>query len=164
MDRITKFASNLHTELKNLSDACGTLLVDTFHYLALFALGATTVWSAVAAFLSMVQRNRAELTDILLLFIYLEIGAMIGIYFKTTRLPVRYLIYIVITALGRVLIELVGAEHRTGMDILVISGAILLLSFAVLILRFGSYRFPSNGSTTYLKSGKRRLTYDLQSD
>jgi len=164
MDRITKFASNLHTELKNLSDACGTLLVDTFHYLALFALGATTVWSAVAAFLSMVQRNRAELTDILLLFIYLEIGAMIGIYFKTTRLPVRYLIYIVITALGRVLIELVGAEHRTGMDILVISGAILLLSFAVLILRFGSYRFPSNGSATYLKSGKRRLTYDLQSD
>jgi len=57
MDRITKFASNLHTELKNLSDACGTLLVDTFHYLALFALGATTVWSAVAAFLSMVQRK-----------------------------------------------------------------------------------------------------------
>jgi len=164
MYRITKFASNLHTELKNLSDACGTLLVDTFHYLALFALGATTVWSAVAAFLSMVQRNRAELTGILLLFIYLEIGAMIGIYFKTTRLPVRYLIYIVITALGRVLIELVGAEHRTGMDILVISGAILLLSFAVLILRFGSYRFPSNGSATYLKSGKRRSTYDLQSD
>jgi len=39
------------------------------------------------------------------LFIYLEIGAMIGIYFKTTRLPVRYLIYVAITALGRVLIE-----------------------------------------------------------
>jgi protein PsiE len=164
MHRITRFASNLHTALKDLSDAFGTLLVDTFHYLALFALGATTVWSAVAAFLGMVQRGRAELADILLLFIYLEIGAMIGIYFKTTRLPVRYLIYIAITALGRVLIELVGAEHRTGIDILVVSGAILLLSFAVLVLRFGSSRFPSNGSATYLKSGKRRSTYDLQSD
>ena len=101
----------------------------------------------------MVHRGRAELGDLLLLFIYLEIGAMVGIYFKTTRLPVRYLIYIAITALGRVLIELVSAEHRTGMDILVVSGAILLLSFAVLVLRFGSNRFPSNGSAADAKSG-----------
>ena len=41
------------------------------------------------------------------------------------------------------LIEVVGAEHRTGTDLLVVAGAILLLSFAVLVLRFGSYKFPS---------------------
>jgi hypothetical protein len=29
------------------------------------------------------------------------------------------------------------------MDILVITGAILLLSFSVLVLRFGSYKYPS---------------------
>ena len=39
--------------------------------------------------------------------------------------------------------RIVGAEHRTGMDILIITGAILLLSFAVLVLRFGSYKYPS---------------------
>jgi phosphate starvation-inducible membrane PsiE len=111
--------------------------------LALFAIGATTVWSAGAAFIGMVAQGGASLADILLLFIYLEIGAMVGIYFKTTRLPVRYLIYVAITALGRALIEIVGAEHRTGMDILIVTGAILLLSVAVLILRFGSYKFPS---------------------
>ena len=66
-----------------------------------------------------------------------KFGAMVGIYFKTTRLPVRYLMYIAITALGRVLIEIVGAEHRTGLVILIIAGAILLLSFAVLVLRYG---------------------------
>jgi len=153
--RLSRFASSLHAELRDLSDPLGTLLVDMFHYLALFALGATTVWSAVDAFLGMVHRGRAELGDLLLLFIYLEIGAMVGIYFKTTRLPVRYLIYIAITALARVLIELVSAEHRTGMDILIVSGAILLLSFAVLVLRFGSSRFPSNGSVTDAKSRKR---------
>jgi len=153
--RVTRIASNFHTEIKDLSDAFGTLLVDAFHYLALFAIGATTVWSAVAAFLGMAQRGRVELADILLLFIYLEIGAMVGIYFKTTRLPVRYLIYIAITALGRVLIELVGAEHRTGLDILIVSGAILLLSFAVLVLRIGSSKFPSNGPVSDLKSGER---------
>jgi len=108
--------------------------------------------SAAEAFAGMVARGHAGLTDILLLFINLEIGAMVGVYFKTTRLPVRYLIYIAITALGRVLIELVSAEHRTGMDILVVAGAILLLSFAVLVLRFGSHRYPSDKPASDVKS------------
>jgi protein PsiE len=141
--RVATVASNLHHDMKDTADAIGQLLVDVFHLLALFVIGATTVWSAALAFIEMVARGRASLTDILLLFIYLEIGAMVGIYFKTTRLPVRYLIYIAITALGRVMIELVGAEHQTGMDLLIVAGAILLLSFAVLVLRFGSHRFPS---------------------
>jgi phosphate starvation-inducible membrane PsiE len=97
-------------------------MIPGFHYLALFAIGATTVWSALAAFCEMFAKGRAELSDILLLFIYLEIGAMVGIYFKTTRRRVRYLIYIAITALGRVLIEIGGAEHKTGQDLLVVAG------------------------------------------
>jgi len=132
-----------HVAMKEIADTVGTFLVDAFHLLALFAIGATTVWSGAAAFAGMVAQGQARLEDILLLFIYLEIGAMVGIYFKTTHLPVRYLIYIAITALGRVLIEIVGAEHRTGIDLLVVTGAILLLSFAVLVLRYGSYKFPS---------------------
>ncbi|OKO82305.1 hypothetical protein AC629_24175 [Bradyrhizobium sp. NAS80.1] len=124
--------------MKNAADAVGALLVDGFHYSMLFAIGATTVWSAVAAFGSMISKGRAELSDILLLFIYLEVGAMVGIYFRTTRLPVRYLVYIAITALGRVLIEIGGAEHRTGADLLIVAGAILVLSFALLALRFAS--------------------------
>ena len=142
---VTQSALALHRNMKTLADSIGTLLVDAFHHLALFAIGGTTVWSAATAFYGMVARGRADLQDILLLFIYLEIGAMVGIYFKTTRLPVRYLIYIAITALGRVLIEIVSAEHKTGTDLMVVAGAILLLSLAVLILRFGSYKFPSNG-------------------
>jgi protein PsiE len=141
--RLGTVTSNLHRGMKETADTIGEFLVDAFHLLALFTIGATTVWSAAAAFVGMAARGRASLGDILLLFIYLEIGAMVGIYFKTTRLPVRYLIYVAITALGRVLIEIAGADHRTGMDILVITGAILLLSFAVLVLRFGSYKFPS---------------------
>ena len=141
----------LHRGIKDVADAIGTLLVDAFHLLALFAIGATTVWSAVSAFVGMAAKGHAGLADILLLFIYLEIGAMVGIYFKTTRLPVRYLIYIAITALGRVLIEVVGAEHRTGTDLLVVTGAILMLSLAVLVLRFGSHRFPSQAPAADLQ-------------
>jgi protein PsiE len=130
--------------MKDIADAVGKLLVDAFHLLALFVIGATTVWSAAATFFEMMAQGRASLADILLLFIYLEIGAMVGIYFKTTRLPVRYLVYIAITALSRLLIEVAGAEQRTGLDILVVAGAILLLSLSVLILRFGSNRFPAD--------------------
>jgi phosphate starvation-inducible membrane PsiE len=143
MRQLRTATNSLHRNMKDTADTVGTFLVDAFHFLALFAIGATTVWSAAAAFFGMVAQGRATLGDILLLFIYLEIGAMVGIYFKTTRLPVRYLIYIAITALARVLIEIVGAEHRTGVDILVVAGALLLLSLAVLVLRFGSYKFPS---------------------
>lgn len=145
-----------HRGMKETADTVGHFLVDGFHLLALFAIGAATVWSAAAAFFGMVAKGHASLGDILLLFIYLEIGAMVGIYFRTTRLPVRYLIYIAITALGRVLIEIVGAEHRTGTDILIVAGAILLLSFAVLVLRFGSARFPSDRPATDLQVSRRK--------
>lgn len=136
LDGFAGTVANFHRSLKPIADAIGSLLVDGFHYLALFAIGATTVWSAVAAFSEMAARGRADLADILLLFIYLELGAMVGIYFKTTILPVRYLVYIAITALSRVLIDLVVAEHRAGTDVVIVAGAILGLSFAVLVLRF----------------------------
>lgn len=141
--RMAGSARSMHRRMNGVVDSLGTLLVDVFHYLALFAIGATIVWSAAAAFLDMVQQGKADLIDILLLFIYLELGAMVGIYFKTTRMPVRYLLYVAITALARVLIELVSAEHKTGLDLVIVSGAILVVSIAVLVLRFASYRFPS---------------------
>jgi phosphate starvation-inducible membrane PsiE len=149
---VTGSLATLHHKMQSMADSVGTLLVDAFHHLALFAIGATTVWSAVAAFIDMANRGHAGLTDILLLFIYLEIGAMVGIYFKTTRLPVRYLLYIAITALARVLIELVSAEHKTGTDLIVVSAAILVVAIAVLILRFASHKFPSNGSASDLRA------------
>jgi protein PsiE len=135
---LNRTAADLHRRMKATADAVGILLVDGFHYLALFAIGATTVWSAFVTFVSTLNKGHAELSDILLLFIYLEVGAMVGIYFKTTRLPVRYLIYIAMTALGRVLIEVGGAEHKTGTDLLIVAGAIFVLSVAVLVLRFAA--------------------------
>lgn len=92
----------------------------------------------------MVQQGRAGVADILLLFIYLEIGAMVGIYFKTNHLPVRYLIYISITVLARFMIETISLEHKSGWYIPVLSGSILLLAIAALVLRFGSHRFPAH--------------------
>ena len=74
--RVVAAASHLHRDLKGTADAVGTLLVDGFHLLALFLIGATTVWSAAAAFIGMVAQGHASLGDILLLFIYRKPDAL----------------------------------------------------------------------------------------
>ena len=65
------------------------------------------------AFLEMTQKNSASIEDILLLFIYLELGAVVGIYFKTNHMPVRFLIYVAITALTRMLLEYLNNWHNS---------------------------------------------------
>ena len=133
----------LHQRLHKFSEAVGGLLVDGFHYLALFAIGGAIVWSAVHAFLRMGAAGLASISDILLLFIYLELGAMVGIYFKTTRMPVRFLIYVAITALTRLLLEDIQTQHKAAdWGILIVAGAILLLALSNLVVRYGSARFP----------------------
>ena len=68
-----------------LAESLGTLFVESFHYLARFAIGAVTAWAAVMEFLGMLETGHIKIDDILLLFIYLELGAMVGIYFKTNH-------------------------------------------------------------------------------
>jgi len=139
--------SELHERLNRLSEVFGSLLVDAFHYLALFAIGGAIVWSAVHAFLGMAAAGRASIDDILLLFIYLELGAMVGIYFKTNHMPVRFLIYVGITALTRLLVGDIATHHKLDWGIVMVAGAILLLALANLVVRYGSSRFPSTPSS-----------------
>ena len=133
----------LHSRVNRISVSVGGLLVDGFHYLALFAIGGAIVWSAGAAFVGMIGKGHATIEDILLLFIYLELGAMVGIYFKTNHMPVRFLIYVAMTALTRMLLADIQAHHRPDVGILMIAGGILLLALATLVIRYGSSRFPS---------------------
>ena len=121
----------------------GGALVDGFHYLALFAIGGAIVWSAVHAFFGMAARGQASIEDILLLFIYLELGAMVGIYFKTNHMPVRFLIYVAMTALVRMLLSDIQAHHRPDPGIMYVTGGILLLACATLVIRYGSAKYPS---------------------
>ena len=141
-----KRANEINQKLKAFADVFGNLLVDSFHYLALFAIGGATVWSAVVAFMQMVDTGHATIADILLLFIYLELGAMVGIYFKTNHMPVRFLIYVAITALTRMLIGDLQVHHEPTLEILYVAGAILLLALANLVIRYSSKKFPYGGN------------------
>ncbi|MFA5984882.1 MAG: phosphate-starvation-inducible PsiE family protein [Methylococcaceae bacterium] len=125
----------IHENGKAIADALGHLLIELFHYLALFVIGASIVWSAVIACNDMLLQGHATIGDILLLFIYLELGAMVGIYFQTNTMPVRSLIFVAITALSRLLIADVQSHHQNGLDILLVAGAILLLALSSLAIR-----------------------------
>ena len=81
----------------------GNKLFEAFHLIGLFVIGAAILWASWAEVFQIISQGGPKIKDVLLLFIYLELGAMVGIYFQTKRLPVRYLIYIAVTALTRVL-------------------------------------------------------------
>ena len=140
----------MNNKLETKANNVGNFLVRIFHYLALFAIGSAIVWSAFFAFLEMAKKTSASIEDILLLFIYLELGAVVGIYFKTNHMPVRFLIYVAITALTRMLLEYLNNWHNSlpnsnfHYDILIICGGIVLLSISIIVLRYSSFNYPSD--------------------
>jgi hypothetical protein len=68
---------------------------------------------------------------------------MVGIYFKTNHMPVRFLIYVAITAVTRLIIDLVNTQHEADMAILLMGLTILILALANAIVRYASYKYPS---------------------
>jgi phosphate starvation-inducible membrane PsiE len=110
-----KWADKLRKGLHGSADSLGNLCVEAFHYLALFGIGAITAYAAVVTFLDMLGKGGVSVDDILLLFIYLELGAMVGIYFKTNHMPIRFLLYVAITALTRLLIG--DVSHHKAPDV-----------------------------------------------
>jgi phosphate starvation-inducible membrane PsiE len=131
--------------ITKLSDSVGNFLVSIFHRITLFCIGALTVWSSVDTFLHILTKNAASIQDLLLLFIYLEIGAMVGIYFKTNHMPVRFLIYVAITAVTRLVIDLVG-KHEANFEIFLLGITILSLAISNAVVRYASHKFPSQST------------------
>ncbi len=133
--------------LKGRIDQLGDVLIEVFHVVGLFVIGGTIVWSAIGEYLVIMQHESgfATLKDILLLFIYLELGAMTGIYFKTHRLPVIFLIFIAITAITRFLVidmkELVSIDK---FNVLIMVVSILILTIAAGFLRFTERKFENS--------------------
>lgn len=131
-------------KIETLLDRLGNLAVEGFHYVALFVIGCMVIWSAGNTVIDILTvKQFASIDDILLLFIYLELGAMVGIYFKTNHMPVRFLIYIAITALTRLLISDIQHDHKADMGLVIITGSILILAISILIVRYASWTYPS---------------------
>ncbi len=88
----------------------------------------------------MFEQGKVELKDLLLLFIYLEVLAMIQIYYEQHKLPIRFPIYIAIVALARYII--LDSKSFEQWRLLETSLTIIILTLAVLVVRYGHVRYP----------------------
>lgn len=108
--------------------------------LGLIVIAISTVIAVGIEILSMIEARTVTLADLLLLFIYLEVLAMVAIYLDSGKLPVRMPLYIAIVALARYMI--LDMKSLDSWRMLGIAGAVLLISLAILAIRYGHTRFP----------------------
>ncbi len=115
-------------------------LLSLVEHISLLVIAIATVIAMVSEIVTMVRAMQVTLADLLLLFLYLEVLAMVGAYYRSGKLPVRFPLYISMVALARYLVL-----DFKGMDewrMLAITGSILLLTLAVLMVRIGHVRYP----------------------
>ena len=114
--------------------------LDFVEYAGLLVIGFATTVAMVQEINVMVIARRVTLTDLLLMFLYLEVLAMAGRYLKTGQLPVRFPLYIGMVALARYMV--LDIKDMSEWRMLGVASAIFLLTLAVLVIRYGHIRFP----------------------
>ncbi len=114
--------------------------LDLIEYVGLLIIAFATRVAIVHEVMFMVHSGQVTLADLLLMFLYLEVLAMVGIYFKTGKLPVRFPIYIAIVALARYL--LIDVKGMSNERMITLSLAVFILGVAILVIRFGHSKYP----------------------
>lgn len=94
--------------------------------LALLAIGQLVM--------GVVGNGQVKLEDVLLIFIFLEIMAMANVYFIRHSVPFTYPMFIAVTALSRLIV--LQGKNIAMENLLFEGGAILLVSVAILVIRF----------------------------
>ena len=80
-----------------------------------------------------------ELADLLLLFIYIEVIGLVRSYWETRSIRISYPLVIAITALARFII--LQDKEGDPTNLLYISGAILIVALATVVIRFRNSKF-----------------------
>jgi protein PsiE len=114
-------------------------ILGIIEYIGLAIITIATIIAGAHEVGIMVDAGTVTLGDLLLMFLYLEILAMVGLYFKSGRLPIRFPIYIAIVALARYLV--LDMKNLDEYRILGVTAAILLLTVSVLVIRYGHTRY-----------------------
>ena len=109
-------------------------IVKQIQLLTLIIILISTVIAIGSELYQMYKIQTVTLADLLLLFLYLEVLAMIRVFWESQSIQITLPLFIAITALSRFII-LQGKSINP--EILVYeAGAILLIAFAILVLRF----------------------------
>jgi protein PsiE len=128
----------------------------TVEHIGLLVIAIATVVAMANEVWLMIQAGHVKLADLLLLFIYLEVLTMVGLYYGSGKLPVRFPLYIGMVALARYLI--LDMKEMDAWRMLAVTGAVLMLALAVLAIRFGHtrYPYPQDDANAELRSPTRR--------
>ena len=109
-------------------------IVKQIQLIALVIILAATVIAFGIEIYQMIVVQKVTLADLLLLFLYLEVLAMVRVFWESQSIQITLPLFIAITALSRFII-LQGKSINP--EILVYeAGAILLIALAILVLRF----------------------------
>ncbi|MBI4754140.1 MAG: phosphate-starvation-inducible PsiE family protein [Betaproteobacteria bacterium] len=119
--------------------------LDIIEFVGLLVIAFATTVAGYQEVSTMVSAHKVTLADLLLMFLYLEVLAMIGQYFRSGHIPVRYPLYIAMVALARYLV--LDVKEITEWRMLSVAAAILLLTLAVLAIRYGHVHFPYREDT-----------------
>jgi protein PsiE len=115
--------------------------IGVFEIIGLVIIALATIYAGFTEVTQMVLTATVTLGDLLLLFLYLEVLAMVAIYLDSGKLPIRLPLYIAIIAMARYLI--LEMKELSEWEMLAVGFTIILIALAVLALRYGSLKFPS---------------------
>lgn len=122
-------------------------LIHQLENVFLIIIAAFTVVAMVQEVIKIVDGQQVALKDLLLMFIYVEVLAMVGVYYDSKKIPITLPLYIAITALARLVI--LQGKDQPPINLLVESGAILILAGACIVisLRPGTGGIMTTAST-----------------
>ena len=100
----------------------------------LLVIALFTVVAMLQEILIMIEARSVELKDLLLMFIYVEVLGMVGVYYDSKKIPITLPLFIAITALARLVI--LQGKDQPPVNLLYESGAVLLLAIACVVITY----------------------------
>ena len=109
-------------------------IVKQIQLVALVIILVSTVIAFGQEMYQMILVQRVTLADLLLLFLYLEVLAMVRVFWESQSIQITLPLFIAITALARFII--LKGKSLNPEILLYEAGAIVLIALAIVILRF----------------------------
>ena len=111
-------------------------IVKQIQLVALVIILVSTVIAFGQEMYQMILVQRVTLADLLLLFLYLEVLAMVRVFWESQSIQITLPLFIAITALARFII--LQGKSLNPEILLYEAGAIVLVALAIVILRFSN--------------------------
>ena len=122
------------------------LALEIVENIGLMVIAIATVVAGYHEVMLMFANQTVTLADLLLMFLFLEVLTMVGLYFNSGKLPVRFPLYIAMVALARYVI--LDVKELDVWHLLGVAAAILMIAGAVLLIRYGHVRYPYHEDET----------------